>query len=662
MHRKAEIIMNFNEKALELAVGEARNIFCTLLPESGLSVRKEQLALCEQMLFALFNNKIALCDAGVGIGKTYAYLVACILYANYLHSQKTNPVITISTSGVALQTAITTEYIPFLSRVLLENNIIQKPIRAVIRKGKERFVCDYLLKVRLEAVRDKPKNDVQRKALQALKYHFDLDKAVGLSGFDRRQVSVPKYCSKSCSLQTLCRYHRYLQLAQNPNILFQICNHNYLLADAEHRLKDFTPLLQDYQMLVIDEAHKLTEAAGQMYGSEIGESEWNELCCLLEQEHFTYAAQFLREDFRQLIAALSQGNQPEASRTKFTATTQIEKALHQVLRRLRRAGSSLLLPQWILYRLEEKEKTLSLFYTGNCRHILYLSYDKQGIPSLCCALRSDAQKLKKALWEQDFPIIQTSGTLMAGGSFQRTRRVLGLSESGRVKEFAVFSPFDYKENCLLYIPKNSGNFQKGSAEEAVALAEHIQELVQATHGHTLVLFTSYSLMGSVYKVLKDTLSFPLLEVWRNSQEVIGQFKQLPNAVLFAAGSCWEGIDFPGDMVSSLIITRLPFPVPDPVSEAEREQFATLEDYIKAVVIPDMQKKLRQGFGRAIRTETDTCVVSILDHRAAGKYHSEVLNALPECAHATEIHEVEQFIKRKKSKEYFWQEKSDNGES
>ena len=83
-------------------------------------------------------------------------------------------------------------------------------------------------------------------------------------------------------------------------------------------------------------------------------------------------------------------------------------------------------------------------------------------------------------------------------------------------------------------------------------------------------------------------------------------------------------------MSSLIIVRLPFPVPDPLSEAEREQYPTLQDYIKTVVIPDMQVKLRQGFGRAIRTETDTCVVSILDHRAAPgeRYHKAVLEGNP----------------------------------
>ena len=106
--------------------------------------------------------------------------------------------------------------------------------------------------------------------------------------------------------------------------------------------------------------------------------------------------------------------------------------------------------------------------------------------------------------------------------------------------------------------------------------------------------------------------------------------------------------------SSLIIVRLPFPVPDPLSEAEREQYPTLQDYIKMVVIPDMQVKLRQGFGRAIRTETDTCVVSILDHRAAPgeRYHRAVLETLPNLRLTRKIEDVEEFIRAKKGPDYF----------
>ncbi len=186
------------------------------------------------------------------------------------------------------------------------------------------------------------------------------------------------------------------------------------------------------------------------------------------------------------------------------------------------------------------------------------------------------------------------------------------------------------------------------------VADQIEMLIQATNGHTLVLFTSYTMMGSVYRVLRGKTNVPILRVWKDSQRVIREFKDQKNAVLFAAGSCWEGVDFPGDMVSSLILVRLPFPVPDPMREAEREKYDSLQEYIHQIIVPDMQLKLRQGFGRAIRTETDTCVVSILDGRAApgGRYHQAVLEALPECRMTEQIADVEQFIRERKGIEYY----------
>ena len=196
--------------------------------------------------------------------------------------------------------------------------------------------------------------------------------------------------------------------------------------------------------------------------------------------------------------------------------------------------------------------------------------------------------------------------------------------------------------------------KKGSREEAEQLAGQIRDLVCSTYGHTLVLFTSYTLMGNVHQLLRDQIPFPMVQVWRNSQEEIARFKKMENAVLFAAGSCWEGVDFPGDMVSSLIIVKLPFSVPDPIHEAQKEQYRSLESYIQTSVVPDMQKKLRQGFGRAIRTEQDTCVVSILDHRTAkkGRYRSDVLEALPKCQMAERIEEVENFIRSRKVERYY----------
>ena len=146
----------------------------------------------------------------------------------------------------------------------------------------------------------------------------------------------------------------------------------------------------------------------------------------------------------------------------------------------------------------------------------------------------------------------------------------------------------------------------------------------------------------------------MLTLGRNAVHTTEQFKSKPGSILLATGAAWEGFDFPGDCVSLLIIPRLPFDHPDALKEQERERYPTLQSYIQAVVVPDMQIKLKQGFGRAIRTETDTCVVAILDERAVKgqRYHQNVITALPEMRLTTSIRAVERFIRGVKSADYF----------
>ena len=114
------------------------------------------------------------------------------------------------------------------------------------------------------------------------------------------------------------------------------------------------------------------------------------------------------------------------------------------------------------------------------------------------------------------------------------------------------------------------------------------------------------------------------------------------------------MDFPGDGVSLLVIPRLPFPYPNAVKENERERYPSLQEYTQSVALPEMQIKLRQGFGRAIRTETDTCVIAILDERAArrGRYYNAMRNALPDMKVTSSLRAVERFIREKKPKAYF----------
>ena len=643
---------------------EVEKIFRVLLPEQGLAVREEQIRLCHEMLDTLLGERIALCDAGVGIGKTYAYLVACVLMRKYSILMERNSLpkqhpVVVSTSSIALQKAILSEYVPFLSRVLVEQGIIQTPLRAVVRKGKEHFVCDNRLEQRIEAIRHKQKNAVQREALLSLRKHYDMDTVKDLSGFDRRLVCVPKFCPRECPGRQMCRYQRYLEESKKQDVFLQICNHNYLLADAFHRREEYKPLLADYRALVVDEAHKLPEAARQMFGKNLCMDDIREIAYYLEREHQNVEARTLKAGMYSIFTIIRESHIfSHGIKENFQLTGECEFCLWEGIQMIERMMEQLkgVVPKWVLNRLQEAKEVLECFLQKNSKYVLHLRMDKEKIPVLCAASREIPQLLREMLWdrEQALSVILTSGTLKAGKGFARTLQMTGLEGRTDVQSYVAESPFAYEENCLLYLPKTLRKCKRGSREEVEMVAGQIHSLICSTYGHTLVLFTSYTLMGSVYQILRDGIPFPMVEVWRHSQEEILRFKTMENAVLFAAGSCWEGVDFPGDMVSSLIIVKLPFAVPDPISEAEKETYESLEDYIQAIIVPDMQKKLRQGFGRAIRTETDTCVVSILDFRAVkgGKYHEDVMCALPPCQIAEELREVQDFIRSRKGVEYY----------
>lgn len=202
---------------------EINQIFKELLPARGMAERPAQVALSHKMLDAMMDDSIALCDAGTGIGKTYAYLVAGIVFLrNRATRGLANRPILISTSSIALQNAVLEEYLPFLSSVLMGEQMTKHPIRAVVRKGKSHYVCDERLRRRLQAVDLTRKNPRARDALLSLRDHLDLDMAENLSSYDRAHVCVPKICD--CG-QESCRYQCFMEVCASDRYQVQICNH-----------------------------------------------------------------------------------------------------------------------------------------------------------------------------------------------------------------------------------------------------------------------------------------------------------------------------------------------------------------------------------------------------------------------------------------------------
>lgn len=647
------IYLTNSETGYEKAHRQVEQIFQEVFPARGMTVREGQIRLCHTMLDALFGRDVALCDAGVGLGKTYAYLVACVLWQLQRPRQMQRPVV-LSTASITLQNAILEEYIPFLSDVLIQNGYIQDPICAVLRKGKERFVCDVRLLIRQKQITARGKRFRKRAtALREARRCLDLDRLPNLPRHERRLICVPNRCGRSCIAQSNCRYRQYLKASNGASVTIQVCNHNYLLADAAHRQNGWTPLLKDYQALVIDEAHKLPETVRQMNTRRICSAELLAYEKLLTAGHCGLSAQKLRAVIREYLAAFV----PPETKSERAIPLQQTKAGTAALQHLDRAIGEILkqsseaLPRGLCSKLSAIQELIPLFLGTDNTFVRYLTWHREGDVDLCAVPFDLPKCLSSALWNEQKPAILTSGTLAVGEDFSHTEKRLGLDRGTPLRTLKVLSPFDYAKNCMLYFPESRRSKSEPDEER---IARQIEELVNAANGHALVLFTSYDQMGRVYEKMKDKLPLPVLQLRRNAQTYLQQFKELPNAVLFASGACWEGVDFPGDMVSLLVVTRLPFPVPDPLGEALRTQYCNLRNYIQTEIVPEMQIKLRQGFGRAIRTETDSCVVAILDPRAApgGRYHRAVLDALPEMPVGASLREVRIFYRTHKSPEYF----------
>ena len=624
------------------------HIFHDLLPAQGMAERPEQTALSHLMLDALLDGSIALCDAGTGIGKTYAYLAAGAVYLRSLNAggQKFRPVI-ISTSSIALQNAVQTEYLPTLSAALVEDGMIEQPLSAVIRKGKSHYVCDHRLERRLGQLDLSRKNWKAGRALLSLREQLDMDAAAHLSSYDWDRVCVPQTCD-ACGEQD-CRYLAFLEDCNGSGYSFQICNHNLLLADAIHRGTGRSPILPDACAVVIDEAHKLPETARQMFGTTLDARDIRGLIRSLRRERFLLASESLAELSAPLLRLMEQPFDTEKSFKDFSRLLIAPaQTLQTIQRQLHGLHSSSTRRQ-----LNKLSSTMKLFTGERTGLVYYTMEDRRGGTMLCAVAADMTAQLRATLWSQDRSFILTSGTLAVGADFRRFKEETGLLADGRVTESVSPSPFDYMANCLLYLPHhppeltNSGYFDE--------LAAEIAALLDACWGHALVLFTSYAAMSAIKERLTEmNLSWDIFTLGRSAVHTTQQFKAEPGSVLLATGAAWEGFDFPGDCVSLLVIPRLPFSHPDTLKERKRAEYPDLRSFIRAVAVPEMQIKLKQGFGRAIRTETDTCVVAILDERSApGQRHFEAMRAaLPEMRVTDSLEDVVEFIYRVKGQDYF----------
>jgi len=292
-------------------------------------------------------------------------------------------------------------------------------------------------------------------------------------------------------------------------------------------------------------------------------------------------------------------------------------------------------------RLGAKATSCANFQGADNEWVSWLSIDRgrRSTPTarMCMAPIDVGPLLRERVFEATQASVVTSATLTVAKQFDHLRSRIGLTECTRVRTQKFDSPFDYRRQALLAIPRDIPPPNEPDFENRIA--EVIIDAIRASDGGTFVLCTSYALIDTLHSKATEALGddFPLLKQGQMGRmHLLQQFKENRRSVLFGTDSFWEGIDVKGDQLRLVIIPRLPFRVPtEPIQQARFERLkAQGLDPFRAYSLPQAVLRFRQGFGRLIRTQKDKGVVLLLDRRVTNHSYGRVfLASLPDVLRA-----------------------------
>jgi ATP-dependent DNA helicase DinG len=247
--------------------------------------------------------------------------------------------------------------------------------------------------------------------------------------------------------------------------------------------------------------------------------------------------------------------------------------------------------------------------------------------------------LKETLFDRVDTVVLTSATLSTGGDFGFVKKRLGIDlPPSRIKyQHSLPSPFNFAEQCLFGVPTDTPDARSSAAGHDQAVAQAIFELASAADGGMFVLFTSHAQLKRTAATVRDAIGsrWPLLIQGEGQRDrLLRRFRDAGSGILFGTDSFWEGVDVPGPSLRVLLLAKLPFKVPDePLTAARLEQIeGEGGDGFRDYLLPTAALKLKQGFGRLIRTRTDFGVVVLMDHRIVTRpYGRMLLDSLPPAA-------------------------------
>lgn len=657
--------------------------------------RAEQAAMAQAVADAAAASTNVLVEAGTGVGKSIAYLapVIQIIEGNRTVREKVSDMddreverprrLVVSTGTIALQKQLFDKELPMMKK-------LYPWLTYAMAVGSENYLCSARLKKAIGDVASNPMLLEDAGDLEAIEkwsrttttgLRMDLDKPVSHSAWAAVNRQADLCRCREWDPNTPCFYRKAKNETRAANVV--LVNHHLLMA---HLTSEFGGVLPNYDCLVVDEIHALEDVATQCFGVDVSNYKITRLIKdanravkaagedLVRADEISEifetvgrAADTMFDILRQRIEYEKKDvvrlRQPLVSGSQLDQVQLIEQ-LNRVSNIMKASADDVADPQKsheiraLAKRAADASGQIRTWLLqSESDHVFQIASENGGKRIVAKSNPVDVSKyLKACLWDQKYPVIGTSATISTSGTMKFVKGKLGADEAA---ELVLASPFDYVSNALLYVAADLPESKPGLDPAYFnAMVERIIDLLKVSKGRALVLCTSNQTMKTIGARIRPAL--PDLNVMVQGEDIerhtmVEILKRNPNSVIVATASFWQGIDIAGDALQMVIITKLPFPqIGDPLFEAKCERIdlaggpGTKVPFHKSsfmkLSLPECIIKLKQGYGRLIRTATDWGCVAILDTRIiTKKYGTTVIGSLPRTYIKYQVKDVAEFF-------------------